>query len=531
MKRRSTILFLLCIFTLCLASCCIKHKYSDTLTQGTDTHWYECECGEKKDEKAHDYTIAKEVTKEATCTEAGIQIYACECGATKEVEIPVVAHEYASTLTQGTDTHWYECECGEKKDEKAHDYTIAKEVTKEATCTEVGIQIYACECGATKEVEIPVAEHEYASTLTQGTETHWYECECGAKKDEKAHTYVPNVVEATCNAEGYTEYTCECGHSYIDEESKTPKLQHIDENIDILCDHGCGKKVIPATGSTLTITHAINLVLSNMSLYSYKFYLEGTITEITDYTNGGMYISDGTATFFIRISKNSDGTINYKSLDIKHVVGDKIRVYGKIEKSTTSPYNPQMAEGWVVVLEQHTHEYADATCTEKAICRCGQQTGEPLGHKDENGDKICDVCEFNTAFTVETVVVRTDNNSGVLDEVNLTYTWGNDNFDVTVAKAGGGNLYKTSNDHMRFYKNNELTLTNKNNIMVSYIEIVVTNTTQLTNFQKILTGYTFEANTETLTIKIELNSSENFVLKNTGSSTLQFKSITMFYEA
>lgn len=84
---------------------------------------------------------------------------------------------------------------------------------------------------------------------------------------------------------------------------------------------------------------------------------------------------------------------------------------------------------------------------------------------------------------------------------------------------------------MRFYKNNELTLTNKNKIMVSYIEIVVTNTTQLTNFQKILTGYTFEANTETLTIKIELNSSENFVLKNTGSSTLQFKSITMFYEA
>ncbi len=51
-----------------------------------------------------------------------------------------------------------------------------------------------------------------------------------------AHNYVEEVVPATCFVQGHTEYTCsECGDSYI--ANIVPKLTHIDENADGLCDH------------------------------------------------------------------------------------------------------------------------------------------------------------------------------------------------------------------------------------------------------------------------------------------------------
>jgi len=39
------------------------------------------------------------------------------------------------------------------------------------------------------------------------------------------------------------------------------------------------------------------------------------------------------------------------------------------------------------------HEFEDATCTDPKTCKlCGETEGEALGHNDEDGDDICDVC-------------------------------------------------------------------------------------------------------------------------------------------
>ena len=436
-------------------------------------------------------------------------------------------HNYISDVHNVTCTEdgyaTYTCACGDsyrEEGEKAIGHQYSSEVTA-PTCTEAGYTTYTCECGDSyKEAGEAATGHTYEDGKCAA---------CGAVDPEAhVHSYKPVVVAPTCTSEGYTSYECECGDSYVDEDSKTAKLSHVDKNEDVLCDYECGNKVVPVTGSSISLTHAINLVKSNMSLYDKKYYLEGTITEVKDATNGGIYITDGTETFFIRITKNADGSIGYKSLEEKFIAGDKIRVYGKIEKSTASPYNPQMAEGWVVILEQHDHEYGEPTCTEKAECRCGKTTGEPLGHLDENSDKICDRCNFNTALSIEQIVVRTDNNSGVLDETAGTYTWSGTDFEVVVAKGTSSQLYKTAKDHMRVYNGNKISIINKNGLKIASIKVTLTNATQVTNFEKMLTGYTFTKDEADFTITIELDTIESIVFNPV--STTQIKAIEVYYE-
>lgn len=92
------------------------------------------------------------VTKEATCTEAGVKTYTCTtCGATKTEEIPATGH----TWNDG-------------------------EVTTAATCTEAGVKTYTCTvCNATKPEAIEALGHDwnettvvYAANGNNGTKTY-----------------------------------------------------------------------------------------------------------------------------------------------------------------------------------------------------------------------------------------------------------------------------------------------------------------------------------------------------------------------
>ena len=61
----------------------IAHDYAEVWSKDQTNHWHECTvCGDKADLSAHAWGSG-EVTKPATCTEAGEKTYTCECGATK----------------------------------------------------------------------------------------------------------------------------------------------------------------------------------------------------------------------------------------------------------------------------------------------------------------------------------------------------------------------------------------------------------------------------------------------------------------
>ena len=91
-------------------------------------------------------------------------------------------------------------------------------------------------------------------------------------------------------------------------------------------------------------------------------------------------------------------------------------------------------------------------------------------------------------------------------------------------------LYTTSKDHMRFYKQNELVIASLNGKAMNTVTITFTAASHMNNFEKLLTGFTFTKDDDKFTITIEHNSAEDLLIKNSGTSTIQFKAFDIVYE-
>ena len=245
------------------------HVYPETYTFDAEFHWFECECGEKKETTQHNFDNGacvcgyKKPAPEHKCSYSEFKFdsishwYQCVCGektnvethkggeatCTKKAKCDICATEYGELkshkyeeLKKDSNSHWYECECGDKSNleehipgEEAtettaqkctvcefevvpalghvHNLHLIKITGNESTCTEKGNkEYYECSCGrwyweesATteiinrKEVEIDKLEHNYAE-LKYNETLHWKECECGEKNDLETH----KGGEATC---------------------------------------------------------------------------------------------------------------------------------------------------------------------------------------------------------------------------------------------------------------------------------------------------------------------------------------------
>ena len=104
--------------------------------------------------------------------------------------------------------------------------------------------------------------------------------------------------------------------------------------------------VDPPADSTLTIAQAIELGNTKVKdqYTEGKYYVEGTIKEIQNDQNGNLVITDGTNDLLVYGTHSADGMVRFGNLEIKPVIGDKIKVYGIIGK-----YNDaQMRNGWIV---------------------------------------------------------------------------------------------------------------------------------------------------------------------------------------
>ena len=97
------------------------HEHSYTVKYDENNHWLECECGDKKDVEEHDFDADGK----------------CDCGYETEVEPEVPDHEHSYTVKYDENSHWLECECGDKKDVEAHDFDADGK----------------CDCGYETEVE------------------------------------------------------------------------------------------------------------------------------------------------------------------------------------------------------------------------------------------------------------------------------------------------------------------------------------------------------------------------------------------
>ena len=213
-------------------------EHDFTITKVDDNqHKKVCSICEREYFEAHAWDEGK-VTKEPSCTEAGVKTYSCPvCGGTKTETIAALEHDWdAGTVTKepscteaGVKT--YSCSrCEETKTEEIaaleHDWDEGT-VTKEPSCTEVGEKTYSCSrCEETKTEEIAALEHDW----DEGTVTKEPSCtEVGEK------TYSCSRCEET-----KTEEIAALGHSFTNYVYNNDATTAKDGTETAECDHGCG---------------------------------------------------------------------------------------------------------------------------------------------------------------------------------------------------------------------------------------------------------------------------------------------------
>ncbi|MBQ7295219.1 MAG: hypothetical protein IJW86_03375 [Clostridia bacterium] len=173
------------------------------------------------------------VTKEATCTEAGIITYTClnNCGSTYTDVIKSLGHDLADEWT----------------------------ITVEPTCKDEGIQVKKCthswkdadgkevKCDYYEEMTIPADKSKHvagewvaddsASNCETGLKSYKYCTVCGLKVDEKteqiSHDWVADsIVYGTCTANGYIKMVCaKCGSAKVFDENTPGFPNKMDDTV------------------------------------------------------------------------------------------------------------------------------------------------------------------------------------------------------------------------------------------------------------------------------------------------------------
>ena len=132
----------------------------------------------------HTHAMVKTEAKPATCEEDGnIEYYTClKCGkmynneagtrelTNAEIVIKATGHSYGEEWKSDADSHWHECTCGERSDERAHTFGEWT-VTKETTETSDGNRERECSVCGYVQSEIINATGEVADDDTNPGET------------------------------------------------------------------------------------------------------------------------------------------------------------------------------------------------------------------------------------------------------------------------------------------------------------------------------------------------------------------------
>ena len=344
------------------------------------------------------------------------------------------------------------------------------------------------------------------------------------------HNHKLTSSTATCTAAGINTYTCECGDTYTEEVA----AGHVDANLDVSCDReGCTAKVAPAADSILSLFTANNLgaKLSTDRMY----YVVGTIVEVKDAKSGIFFISDETGEkFYFRLPKDANGTA-HADWAIKLMAGDKIKLYGKINKFSTSEapgghYPAMQGPTLVEIITQHPHDFTfdPADCFYPAHCACGQANGEPTGHTDSDSNGICDACLLNAAAKLEEI--KTHYND-IKDTANVTSDkmfWKGTEFDVTVNK-GSGTLNSNATTHVRVQNNNNLVISAKNGKKIVSLTFVSTTASYVDELQLFLESAGYTCTVNGLEVTVTVNELTSVTLENTSKKVARFTTVMVAY--
>lgn len=212
MKNRKILLLTLSI--LFLASCDLydflpldDHTHIFSLQYDTEHHFYQCDCGEKKDIEEHIVNFTTVIVP--TETKNGLMQGNCTvCNCLINKTIPCThTHSYDTSIYNDS-YHYLVCSCGDQIEE-LHSLTDWVE-TKSPGLTSNGEKTRVCRYCDYKQTEIiPMLSHtcSYSSTLKYTELYHYKECSCGNKLYFN-HYHNSHKIEGTT-----LKSICECNHS------------------------------------------------------------------------------------------------------------------------------------------------------------------------------------------------------------------------------------------------------------------------------------------------------------------------------
>lgn len=208
----------------------VPHSYDDSEWKyDEETHWNECECGEKTN-------VIKHVFDNNCDTKCNV----CEYTRTTE-------HDWSDKWASDGKNHWHECnECHEKKDIVAHEggKATCQELAKCATCNTAYGEY------ADHDYTAQAAEAKYLKSVAtcKDKAVYYVSCSVCAKasneltfkhgdvdpKNHQGETELKDVVEAKCNQVGYTGDTyCKDCNAKIADGKEVAKLPHIVETWEV----------------------------------------------------------------------------------------------------------------------------------------------------------------------------------------------------------------------------------------------------------------------------------------------------------
>ena len=223
------------------------------------------------EEAPHIHEFEKEVTLEATCTEAGELTFTCECGYSYTEEIKAKGHTaqidpaVPATCTEGGLTEGSHCfDCGLVFQVQMETKPLGHKPGAEATCTTAQVCENGCGmvfveaydhvtlseptctedaiCIVCNSVAKPALGHSevvvpgyeagcFTTGVTDGINCDRCHSVVVAQEVIPAtgHIYTPVVTEPTCKAKGYTTYTCKCGLEYVADYTEIVNHDYVGE--------------------------------------------------------------------------------------------------------------------------------------------------------------------------------------------------------------------------------------------------------------------------------------------------------------
>ena len=223
MKIKLLALLLSLLFILSSCGTSHTHEYTEYLVSDGTHHWFECGCGDKKDVSEHDFDSGV-IAIYPTTEREGVKILTClVCDYEKTEKIDKLAadhvHEFSNVYSSDETHHWYECVCGERKENAQHAFGGGI-ITTAPTVNSEGVMTYTCSVCRYEKSEViekldpDHTEHEFSYTYSSDEKSHWYQCVCGVKGNLADHNWGDGevILPAGELESGIKAFTCsDCG--------------------------------------------------------------------------------------------------------------------------------------------------------------------------------------------------------------------------------------------------------------------------------------------------------------------------------